>query len=647
MSPLTLFLFTLPTFIHLDFSFAQDQECSSTYDYCWKCSNVGTNTSSSKYKENLENFLSLISSSVNKTHLGFYNSSLGENHDKVNAIALCRGDLVPEECQNCLKESSNSLLENCPSQMEAILWVKRCMIRYSDKSIFSIKKDEPTKMLLSPNKASDPQQFKLALNSLLDNLKTKAASGDSPKKYATGNAREANAFGIYALLQCTPDLKRQDCDDCLEEAISHIPRCCDGMQGARILKPSCNLRYEADPFYESECTATGKKRTIPTVVASVLSSVLVILLLGVGIYLIYRKPGKFIHASSSDEAAEEIGSLQCDFSNIRDATDDFSEENKLGQGGFGAVYKGRLSNGEEIAVKRLSRDSGQGDIEFKNEVLLVAKFQHRNLVRLLGFSLEGDERLLVYEFVRNASLDHFIFDPINRVNLDWDTRYKIIGGVARGILYLHEDSRLRIIHRDLKASNILLDENMNPKIADFGLAKLFVVDQTQAKTNRIVGTYGYMAPKYAMLGQFSVKSDVFSFGVLILEIISGQKNNSFRHGNHVEYLVSYAWKIWKDGTASNLVDPLMRIGSTSEVIRCIHIGLLCVQENAADRPNMNSIVLMFNSHSLSLPMPSQPAFFMGNDTRSNKSSASYSSSALNNSSQASVDEASITNIYPR
>ncbi|KAL5579109.1 hypothetical protein UlMin_011551 [Ulmus minor] len=882
MSPLTLFLFILPTFIHLDFSFAQDQDCSSTYDYCWKCSNVGTNTSSSKYKENLENLLSLISSSVNKTHLGFYNSSLGENHDKVNAIALCRGDLVPEECQNCLKESSNSLLENCPSQMEAILWDKRCMIRYSDKSIFSIKKDEPIKTLPSPNKASDAQQFKLVLNSLLDGLKTKAASGDSLKKYATGNAREANAFGIYALLQCTPDLKKQDCDDCLEEAISHIPQCCDGMQGARILKPSCNLRYEADPFYESECTATGescrscsdigkeaitrtyeenlknllssissnnppnniygfhnsslgeypnrvnvialcsgdiaeetcrnclndssqsllescpnkkeaiiwkrdcmvrysnnsifalkredpkvflqganfametnqfkrvlmpllddlsskaasgdslkkfasgkaqvpgyetiyataqctpdldqqqcrnclqesassipqccdgrqmvrilkpscnlrhdvmqfylstndsqvsppsssqesrvskegKKRTIPTVVASVLSSVLVILLLGVGIFLIYRKPGKFIQASLSDEAAEEIGSLQYDFSTIRDATDNFSEENKLGQGGFGAVYKGRLFNGEEIAVKRLSRDSGQGDIEFKNEVLLVAKLQHRNLVRLLGFSLEGDERLLVYEFVRNASLDHFIFDPINRVNLDWDTRYKIIGGIARGILYLHEDSRLRIIHRDLKASNILLDENMNPKIADFGMAKLFVVDQTQANTNRIVGTYGYMAPEYAMLGQFSVKSDVFSFGVLILEIISGQKNNSFRHGNH-------AWKIWKDGTASNLVDPLMRIGSTSEVIRCIHIGLLCVQENAADRPNMNSIALMLNSHSLSLPMPSEPAFFMGNDTRSNKSSASYSSSALNYSSQASVDEASITNLYPR
>ncbi|KAK2968866.1 hypothetical protein RJ640_023916 [Escallonia rubra] len=248
--------------------------------------------------------------------------------------------------------------------------------------------------------------------------------------------------------------------------------------------------------------------------------------------------------------------------------------------------QGRLQNGQEVAIKRLSKDSGQGELEFKNEVLLVARLQHRNLVRLL--------------------------DKAKRGCLHWHRRHKIIEGVARGLLYLHEDSRLRIIHRDLKASNVLLDEEMNPKISDFGMARLFELDETQGDTTRIVGTYGYMAPEYVMHGQFSVKSDVFSFGVLVLEIVSGQKNNCFGNGENVDDLRSYAWKNWREGTGSNLIDPALRAesGSIRDILRCIHIGLLCVQENVASRPTMASVVLMLNSFSITLPMPSEPAFFM-------------------------------------
>ncbi|CAB4314025.1 unnamed protein product [Prunus armeniaca] len=320
--------------------------------------------------------------------------------------------------------------------------------------------------------------------------------------------------------------------------------------------------------------------------------------------------GKLIPGSDDTDEIGSAESLQFDLATIRVSTDDFSEANKLGQGGFGSVYRGRLLNGKDIAVKRLSTNSGQGDLEFKNEVLLVAKLQHRNLVRLLGFCLEGSERLLVYEFVPNASLDHIIFDPTKRAQLDWDRRYKIIVGTARGLLYLHEDSRLRIIHRDLKASNILIDAEMNPKISDFGMAKLFVLDQTQGNTSRIVGTYGYMAPEYAFHGHFSVKSDVYSFGVLVLEIVSGQKNSGFQHGENAEDLLSFAWRSWREGTASNLIDPTLKTGSRNEIMRCIHIGLLCVQENVADRPTMASVILMMNSYSFTLPVPSQPAFYL-------------------------------------
>ncbi|XP_040951808.1 cysteine-rich receptor-like protein kinase 10 isoform X3 [Gossypium hirsutum] len=352
---------------------------------------------------------------------------------------------------------------------------------------------------------------------------------------------------------------------------------------------------------------------------------------------------------TDDDEVIRADSLQFDFATVRAATNNFSDANKLGQGGFGAVYKGQLPNGEEVAVKRLARDSGQGDLEFKNEVLLVAKLQHRNLVRLLGFCLEGHERLLIYEFVPNTSLDHFLFDRVKRAQLDWERRYKIIGGVARGILYLHEDSRLRIVHRDLKASNVLLDAEMIPKIADFGMARLVVRDETQGNTSRIVGTYGYMAPEYAMHGQFSVKSDVYSYGVLVLEIVSGQRNNCFRNGETVEDLISCAWKNWRQGTAMNIVDPTLRDGSRNEMMRCIHIGLLCVQENVGDRPTMATVILMLNSFSVTLPMPSQPAFFMHTNIESDMSSSLVSESYQSRSDELplSQNEASITDPYPR
>ncbi|KAF2297906.1 hypothetical protein GH714_004997 [Hevea brasiliensis] len=207
--------------------------------------------------------------------------------------------------------------------------------------------------------------------------------------------------------------------------------------------------------------------------------------------------------------------------------DSFSPANKLGQGGFGVVYKGKLSNGKDVAVKRLSKDSGQGIDEFKNEVLLIAKLQHQNLVKLIGCCIQGEEPMLVYEYMPNKSLDSFLFNETRRSILDWRKRFDIIVGIARGILYIHQDSRLKIIHRDLKTSNILLDEEMNPKISDFGLARIFKGDQTHEMTNRIVGTFGYMSPEYVVFGKFSTKSDVFSFGIILLEIITGKRNNSF------------------------------------------------------------------------------------------------------------------------
>ncbi|GFQ05807.1 cysteine-rich receptor-like protein kinase 26, partial [Phtheirospermum japonicum] len=654
------------------------------------CLNNGNYTLNSTYSNNLNSVLSSIPTNIDNN--GFYNASIGRDPDRANAIALCRGDLQLDTCRGCIRNLTAALRTACPNQRQAVDWTDRCMVRYSNETIRGTLATSPGVLLRNTQSATSPDQFMAVVRSLLDNLRGQAADGGPLRKVAARNASAPDFQYIYGLVQCTPDLSSDDCSRCLLDAAATIPGCCNRSIGVRINFPSCTLRYEISPFYNEtrlqELAAApptpspapapeppsvpepplpsppGNNTTgtviiiVVAIVACVIVTVLVCILVR---KRMKRKPeGRHEKYEAIDEMSTPE-SLKYDLSIIRAATNDFSDDNKLGQGGFGAVYKGKLPNGHEIAVKRLSQNSGQGDQEFKNEVLLLAKLQHRNLVRLLGFCLEGIEKLLIYEFVQNASLDQFIFDPIKRSVLDWEKRYKIIGGIARGILYLHEDSQLKIIHRDLKPSNVLLDGAMNPKIADFGMARLFERDETQGNTSRIAGTFGYMAPEYAMHGQFSVKSDVFSFGVLVLEIISGSKNNCIRRGENVENLLSFAWKNWRESTAANMVDPCLRSGSgsISDILRCIHIGLLCVQENVTDRPTMASVVIMLNSFSLTLAIPSEPAFYMPSDYGSDTSllqendsrQSEYGNSSKSNiqaaqSDNSSRNDASI-DMYPR
>ncbi|KAF8029970.1 hypothetical protein BT93_E2403 [Corymbia citriodora subsp. variegata] len=638
------------------------------------CGTTGNFTANGTYGANLNTLLTSVVVAANATDVdyGFYNLYAGGSPDEtINAIALCRGDVGVADCRSCLNDSVPEIAHRCPGQKEAIIGYDKCMLRYSNRSIFGAMETSPVLYMWNLNNVTNNvDQFNQDLRNLTDGLRDRAANGNSTRKFAVGNVTAPNFQTLFGLVQCTPDLSQQDCNSCLVQAISQIPQCCNQKQGGRVIFPSCNIRFEVEPFFDASAyesppsppqspvsplpppttnTSTKGKDTNSGRIALIITIPAVgLALLIAGILCIClrsRKKKKIFE--------DEIGnaeSLQYDLNTIRVATNDFSEANKLGQGGFGTVYKGTLANGQVVAVKRLSADLGQGDQEFKNEVLLVARLQHRNLVRLLGFCLEGRERLLIYEFIPNSSLDHFIFDPVRRRQLDWERRQKIIGGIARGLLYLHEDSRLRIIHRDLKASNILLDAEMNPKISDFGTARLFVVDQTQDATSRVVGTYGYMAPEYAMHGLFSVKSDVFSFGVLLLEIISSQKSSRFRNGDITEDLLGYAWRSWREGTPSNLIDPGLANGSRTELLRCIHVGLLCVQEVEADRPNMGAVVLMLSSHSTTLPLPSRPAFILPSIPQSDTASrvaVTHSNKYEDGQTQESVNEASITEPYPR
>ncbi|CAH9105222.1 unnamed protein product [Cuscuta epithymum] len=387
---------------------------------------------------------------------------------------------------------------------------------------------------------------------------------------------------------------------------------------------------------------SGSKRKKVEIIALCLSSLLALVFLACCFSLWY-----FCKRRIAKRKLEKEFELPLyDVSTIARATNNFSSQNKLGEGGFGTVYKGALDGGQDIAVKRLSKTSQQGLEEFKNEVICVAKLQHRNLVKLQGCCISGEEKMLIYEYMPNKSLDIFIFDQKKRKLLNWNKRINIIVGIARGLLYLHRDSRQRIIHRDLKASNVLLDLELNPKISDFGLAKNVGVDETADRTKRIAGTHGYISPEYAAHGIFSLKSDVFSFGVLVLEIVSGRKNNYVFDADQDETLLGHAWKLNMEGRAIELVDEnIAESCDVAQVIRAIHVGLLCVQQRPEDRPNMSGAVKMLVNDAavVDLPQPKEPAFFTGSvlaaGVKAELSPANHSTVSMN--------EVTITSLTPR
>ncbi|KAL9236648.1 hypothetical protein vseg_011290 [Gypsophila vaccaria] len=622
----------------------------STPNYVY--SNCTSTPIPATYKTNLNNLLNSLATKARKNPTNFYSTSSGNDNkdDVVYGLYLCRGDQNVTGCSDCVVAATMDEIPNayCPSSMVAVVWYQECMVRYSNEPLLGVMSVTPFEPLQNEvngmNYNGNQTLFNEVIFSTMNGLVNRTAKAEN--KFVTQVVNFTRSDTLYALQQCTPDLAAIDCAACLTTAISRL----EIGTGFTLLQPSCQLQYELKPFFGDVVVdeLPGKKKVLGKAIAIGVSIVAFILIIAlITIYLKKRKDKKYTHvfSRSVSEDFASVESLQYDLSTLQLATNNFSEENKLGEGGFGSVYKGTLLDGQEIAVKRLSRSSIQGAREFKTEVLLVAKLQHRRLVRLLGFCIAGIERLLVYEYVPNKSLDRFLFDSEKKVQLNWNVRYKIIRGIARGVLYLHQDSQLRIIHRDLKASNVLLDADMNPKISDFGMAKICGVDQTHGNTNRVVGTYGYMSPEYAMQGKFSTKSDVYSFGVLVLEIISGMNNNTFYKFGYAEDLLSYAWKLWKEGRAKQFVDATIRKScSINEVKKCMHLGLLCVQECVDDRPSMSHAVLMLDGQSVSIPTPAQPAYF----TKSVGGSTFGSNHEMSESSVAwTMNDASISEIQPR
>ncbi|XP_044482991.1 cysteine-rich receptor-like protein kinase 10 isoform X3 [Mangifera indica] len=645
------------------------------------CPNTTSNKDSA-YQTNLNLLLADLPRQAylnDKYSVGFYNATAGNDPDKLYALFLCRGDVNADTCQSCVNVATTNLTTLCPIGEQSIIWYDECLFRYSNQSFFSIISRSPSFWMYSTNNFTGSTDiFGEKVSSLLTEATAEAVN--TSKMFATRKVNLDSFRTLYGLVQCTPDLSKFACNSCLEAAFANLRT---SQVGSRVLFPSCSVRYELYPFYnEREPPAPppllspsppptqppppppipSKGRKTMWIAIGATGSAIIVLLLGSS--LLWRRHKRDKEEKSTNDHEVQLlhlgeGSIGGDYSYdilqghesqefphfplgiILEATQNFSDENKLGEGGFGPVYKGILVDGKEVAVKRLSRTSGQGLKELKNEVTLISKLQHKNLVRLLGCCLEGNESMLIYEYMPNKSLDFLLFDSTKSLKLNWKRRISIINGIARGLLYLHEDSRLKVIHRDLKTSNVLLDNEMNPRISDFGMARIFGGNQNEANTKRVVGTYGYMAPEYAMEGLFSVKSDVFSFGVLLLEILSGKKNSGFYLSEHGQSLLNYAWKLWCEGRALELMDPvLVHSCVPAELLKYMHVGLLCVQEDPADRPTMSSLVVMLASDTIVLPKPTEPAFSVGRVVNLAQSSSDGKVASSNN-------EVTLSSVSPR
>ncbi|CAN6349330.1 unnamed protein product [Urochloa humidicola] len=666
------------------------QEAPPPWLLCGPQPSSGNYTANSTYQANIERLSLTLPTNTSSDPVLYARDTAGSVPDAVYALALCRGAAMNASaaCESCVATAFRDAQSRCPLVKDVLIFYDLCQLRFSNRNFFPDDDNFVTAYYLVgsplPAAAADPAAYGAAVGRLV-NATADYAAGNSSTRFATGEVgfvgNRSNGSRIYAMSQCAPDKTPDFCRRCFQPIINRLLTLYNGSDGGGVFGTWCSFRYELYPFFsgrpllqlpalvgtpppapEPEPPTTrsqGKSRDkAGTVLAIVLPTIAA--LLATAVICFWRRKRRsaaqsFQPYSTSSDDIQGADMLLLDLSTLRAATEDFAESKMLGKGGFGIVYKGVLPDGQEIAIKRLSQGSRQGIGELKSELVLVAKLHHKNLVRLIGVCLQEHEKILVYEYMPNRSLDTILFDSERNRELDWGKRFKIVSGIARGLQYLHEDSQLKIVHRDLKANNILLDLDYGPKISDFGLAKIFGGDQSKYVTRRVAGTYGYMAPEYAMRGQYSIKSDVFSFGVLVLEIVTGRRNSGVYSSEHDVDLLNLVWEHWTRGNVVELIDPsLSDHPPIEQVLKCLHIGLLCVQRIPAARPMMSWVNVMLSSSTVRLPSLSRPALCIQEVTSASDSSGAYlperpgASECTETSSLAmSCNEASITELVPR
>ncbi|XVE92377.1 hypothetical protein REPUB_Repub01dG0092200 [Reevesia pubescens] len=574
----------------------------------------------------------------------------GSGDTKVYGFGECMKDLDQNDCNVCFAHCKTQILRCLPFQLATRggrLFFDGCYLRYDDYNFFNETLTDEDRTVCATNDVASINQtvFRANVMQLVRNLSVEAPKSDG---FFVGSVSRGNVL-VYGLAQCWELVNGTACEGCLANVVSRISSCLPKEEG-RVLNAGCYLRYSTEKFYYNSTApavaGNGGRRKLAIILATTCSAVALTLIITAATFLVNKKLVKKRRESKQLGALASIvnkSKLNFSYESLEKATNYFNDSNKLGQGGSGCVYKGTLPNGKVVAIKRLFFNTTQWVDHFFNEVNLISDIYHKNLVKLLGCSITGPESLLVYEYVPNRSLYDYLFVNKDVEPLRWEPRYKIILGTAEGLAYLHEESELRIIHRDIKLSNILLDEDLTPKIADFGLARLFPEDKTHISTV-IAGTLGYMAPEYVVRGKLTEKADVYSFGVLVIEVTCGKKcfsldSYSILHmvWNHYE-----ADKLWE------AVAPVIEDNFKEKASRLLQIGLLCVQASAEMRPSMSTVVEMLANGTLEIPRPTQPPFLnpSSSEIRQNIPSAT-SNSQPDSNTQFSGNSTTQSAIEPR
>ncbi|KAL5170662.1 Cysteine-rich receptor-like protein kinase 2 [Glycine soja] len=577
----------------------------------------------SNFYQNLNASLADLRAQVTSQSRHFATAQSTSRTDPVYAMFQCRNYLSITDCATCLAAAATEIRNCSVGTNGAHVVYDGCFLRY--ESTDSFNQISSSSHTLCGNQTADESTGYGAVGQqvLMDlQIATPKISG-----YFAATKTQVSGGAIYAVAQCAETFTQDNCLDCLSNEQSSMQGCLPNTNGRAFDPPGCFMRYSETPFFADNQTidispflkqgGVGSNKKWVIIGCGFGGALLVVILISLFPWNRRSQSPKRTPRRSIMGATDLNGPTKYRYSDLKAATKNFNEKNKLGEGGFGAVYKGTMKNGKVVAVKKLiSGDFNKVDDEFESEVTLISNVHHRNLVRLLGCCSEGQERILVYQYMANTSLDKFLFGK-RKGSLNWKQRYDIILGTARGLTYLHEEFHVSIIHRDIKSGNILLDEQLQPKISDFGLAKLLPEDQSHVRT-RVAGTLGYTAPEYVLHGQLSEKADTYSYGIVALEIISGQKSTDVKvvdDDGDEEYLLRRAWKLYERGMLLELVDKSLDPNNydAEEVKKVIAIALLCTQASAAMRPAMSEVVVLLNCNNLLEHMrPSMPIFIESN-----------------------------------